>query len=90
MKHRVISSDDFSLKDFYPVGESDFRELAQQNAPQPTALKIVRYGKGNLGPLLRDSSIERVTNDTLLFTTARNQSECLVQVCFSMSLGCDG
>jgi len=90
VKHPVIRSDDFSLEDFDPVCSSYLRKLAQQNAAESPSLKIVCDRKGDLSPIVCDSRIEGVTNNTLPVTAARNQSKRLVQVCFSMSFRGDG
>jgi hypothetical protein len=89
VQHPVIRSDDFSLKNLNAVCGSDLRKLPQQNAAESASLEIVRDRKRDLGSLLSDNGIERMTNNTLVRTTARNESKRVVQVCFAMSLGSD-
>src|SRR6202008_841456 len=89
MEHRMIRRHHIGFKDLDSICPSDIRKLAQQNGAESASLKVVGNGKGNLSALLVNDNIERMTHDALSVTTARNQSESLVQVRLSMSFGSD-
>jgi hypothetical protein len=86
MQHPMVRSDNFSLKNLDAICGRDLRQLAQQNAAESASLEIVCDRKRDLSPSLSDNRIERMANNPLVFTTARNESKCVVQVCFPMSL----
>jgi len=84
VQHAVVCSHDFRFEDLYAVCRRDLRELAQQNAAEPAALKLVCDRERDFRALVVDRNVERMTDDTLVFAAARDQSESLVQVRFSM------
>ena len=72
VQHRVIRSHDLSFKNSDPICRGYVRQLAEQDGAESASLKVIRDGKGHLGPLLIDGSIECVANHTVLVATARN------------------